>query len=192
MRNRWRTAFFVLLGLVLAALVTIFILATVPPDGMKKEQTKVKEGETVSFLIRTNRDDVNKLINHYLEKEVADTPVDYQVRVNDEVELYGTVPFFSQELNMKLTFVPEALDNGDMLLRQKSISVGQLRLPVPYVLEFIRKSYKLPKGVEIRSNERQVIVHMQQLKLKSDAKLMANSFDLEKDDISFTLLVPVK
>ncbi|WP_316569888.1 YpmS family protein [Neobacillus sp. YIM B06451] len=192
MRNKWKTAFLILLGLVLAAIVTMFILAMVPLDGLKKEQAEVMDGEAVSFLIRTNRDDVNKLINHYLEKEVADTPVNYEVRVNDEVELYGTVPFFSQELNMKLTFVPEALENGDLLLKQKSISVGQLRLPVPYVLDFIRKSYKLPKGVAIWPNERQVVVHMQQLKLKSDVKLKANSFDLEKDDISFTLLVPVK
>ncbi|WP_409270377.1 YpmS family protein [Neobacillus sp. SCS-31] len=192
MRNKWKIAFFILLGVVLAAVVTLLILAMIPPDGKKQEQTKVKDGDMVSFLIRTNREDVNKLINHYLEKEVADSPVNYQVRVGDEVELYGTVPFFSQELNMKLTFVPEALDNGDLLLKQKSISVGQLRLPVPYVLDFIRKSYKLPKGVEIWPNERQVVVHMQQLKLKSDVKLKANSFDLEKDDISFTLLVPVK
>ncbi|RDU36437.1 DUF2140 domain-containing protein [Neobacillus piezotolerans] len=192
MKNKWKTAFFVLLGLVLAGIVTIFILATVPPDGKEQEQTKVQDGEMVGFLIRTNRDDVNKLINHYLQKEVADSPVNYQVQVNDEVELYGTVPFFSRELNMKLTFVPEALENGDLLLKQKSISVGQLRLPVPYVLEFIRKSYKLPRGVEIRSNERQILVHMQQLKLKSDAKIQANTFDLEKDDISFKLLVPVK
>lgn len=192
MKNKWKTAFFVLLGLVLAVIVTIFIMAMVPPDGMKKDQAEVKDGEMVGFLIRTNKDDVNKLINHYLQKEVADTPVNYQVQVNDEVELYGTVPFFSQELNMKMTFEPEALKNGDLLLKQKSISVGQLRLPVPYVLDFIRKSYKLPKGVEIRSAERQILVHMQQLKLKSDAKIQANTFNLEKDDISFKLLVPVK
>ncbi|WP_059170798.1 YpmS family protein [Bacillus sp. FJAT-27445] len=192
MKNRWKTAFFVLLGFVLAAIVGIAILAMVPPDGMKKEQAEINDGEMVGFVIRTNRDDVNKLVNHYLEKEVADTPVDYKVQVNDEVELYGTVPFFSQALNMKLTFVPEAQENGDLLLKQKSISVGQLRLPVPYVLDFIRKSYKLPRGVEIRPDDREIHVHMQQLKLKSDTKIKANTFDLEKDDISFTLLVPVK
>lgn len=192
MKNKWKTAFFVLLGLVLAVIITIFFMAMVPPDGMKKDQAEVKDGEMVGFLIRTNKDDVNKLINHYLQKEVADTPVNYQVQVNDEVELYGTVPFFSQELNMKMTFEPEALKNGDLLLKQKSISVGQLRLPVPYVLEFIRKSYKLPKGVEIRSAERQILVHMQELTLKSDAKIQAITFNLEKDDISFKLLVPVK
>ncbi|RHW42262.1 DUF2140 family protein [Neobacillus notoginsengisoli] len=192
MNNRWKTAFFILLGIVVAAIVTLMILVAIPPEGSKQERVGIKEGDRVEFNIRTNKEDVNKLVNYYLEKEVSETPVNYRVEVKDEVELYGTVPFFSQQLNMKLTFVPEAQKNGDLLLRQKSISVGQLHLPVPYVLDFIRKSYEIPRGVEILPNERQIYIHMQKLKLKSDAKLKANAFDLEKDDISFTLLVPVK
>ncbi|CEG27541.1 YpmS family protein [Bacillus sp. B-jedd] len=192
MKNRWKAAFFILLGVVVAALATLIILAAIPPDGSKQKRIGVKEDGRVAFNIRTNKDDVNKLVNYYLEKEVSENPVNYRVEVKDEVELYGTVPFFSQELNMKLTFVPEAQKNGDLLLRQKSISVGQLHLPVPYVLDFIRKNYELPRGVEILPDERQIYIHMDKLKLKSDAKLKANSFDLEKDNISFTLLVPVK
>lgn len=192
MKNRWKAAFFILLGIVVAALATLIILAAIPPDGSKQKRIGVKEDGRVAFNIRTNKEDVNKLVNYYLEKEVSENPVNYRVVVNDEVELYGTVPFFSQELNMKLTFAPEAQKNGDLLLRQKSISVGQLHLPLAYVLDFIRKNYELPRGVEILPDERQIYIHMEKLKLKSDAKLKANSFDLEKDNISFTLLVPVK
>ena len=92
----------------------------------------------------------------------------------------GTLPFFSQELDLKLTFEPEALENGDLVLKQKSISVGSLHLPVSYVLKFIKENYKLPKGVDIQPNEKLIYVNMQQLKLKSDVEIKANRFDLQK------------
>ncbi|HEY2421371.1 MAG TPA: YpmS family protein, partial [Neobacillus sp.] len=89
-------------------------------------------------------------------------------------------------------FEPEALSNGDLVLKQKSISIGSLNLPVSYVMKFISDNYKIPKGVDIRPNDKLVYVNMQQLKLKSDIKIKVNKFDLKKNDIVFTLVVPVK
>lgn len=159
-----------------------------------KESSKQKDlkEDHVSFHVKSNKNDLNRLINHYLKEEAADSPIEYQVVLGDEVELYGTIPFFSEELNMKLTFVPEALKNGDLVLKQKSMAIGRLHLPIAYVLSFISDNYKLPRGVDIRPDDHLVYVHMQQLKLKSDLKIKANKFDLKKDDIAFTILVPVK
>ncbi|OCA90834.1 hypothetical protein A8F94_02875 [Bacillus sp. FJAT-27225] len=190
MKNRWKTAFFVLLGLVLITVVGLLVMAILPGEKPKPSE-KIDESGHVGFLIRTNKEDVNKLVNYYLEKEVGNAPIDYKVQVEDEVALYGSVPFFSQELDMKMAFEPEALKNGDLLLNQTTLQVGRLKLPVPYVLDYIRKNYKLPAGVEILPNDESIYIHMKELKLKSDAKLKANTFDLKKDDISFTLLVPV-
>jgi uncharacterized protein YpmS len=93
---------------------------------------------------------------------------------------------------MKLTFEPKALGNGDLVLQQKSMTIGRLHLPISYVLNFIGKNYKIPKGVDIRPKEQLIYIHMQQLKQKSDIKIKADQFDLKKDDIAFTILVPVK
>ncbi len=151
-----------------------------------------QQGDSVSFKVNSNKNDLNMLINHYLKKEVADSPIDYRVLLGDEVELYGTFPFFSEKLNMKLTFEPEALSNGDLVLKQRSISIGSLHLPVSYVLKFISENYKLPSGVDIRPNDQLVYINMNQLKIKSGIKVKVNKFDLKKDDIAFTLLVPVE
>jgi uncharacterized protein YpmS len=72
------------------------------------------------------------------------------------------------------------------------MSVGKLHLPIAYVLNFISDNYKLPIGVEIRPNDQLVYIHMEQLKLKSDLKIKVDKFNLKKDDIAFTILVPVK
>jgi uncharacterized protein YpmS len=191
MNNKWKRGFFLLLGLDLLIVIILLFLILSPAENEKMNWKEMKNNN-VSFQVQSNKSDLNLLINQYLQKEASDSPIGYQVHLRDEVELYGTLPFFSQEIDMKLTFEPEALNNGDLVLKQKSISIGNLSLPVSYVLKFISENYKLPKGVDIQPNEKHVYIHMEQLKLKSDIKIKANKFDLKNDDISFTLLVPVE
>ncbi|WP_045524125.1 YpmS family protein [Neobacillus niacini] len=192
MKNKWKTGFFLLLGLIVIIVIILLSLIMIPADEEGKIQQTVPNNKNVSFEVISNKADLNVLINQYIKKEAADSPIEYSVQLQDEVELYGTLPFFSQEVDLKLTFVPKALDNGDLVLKQKSISVGSLPLPVSYVLKFIKENYKLPKGVEIQPNDKIVHVNMQQLKLKSDVKIKVNRFDLIKDDIAFTILVSVE
>ncbi|MGX6442448.1 YpmS family protein [Neobacillus sp. K501] len=191
MNNKWKRGFFLLLGFDLFIVIILLFLILSPAEN-EKMNWKESNNNDVSFQVQSNKSDLNLLINQYLQKEAADSPIGYQVHLRDEVELYGTLPFFSQEIDMKLTFEPEALNNGDLVLKQKSISIGSLSLPVSYVLKFISENYKLPKGVIIQPNEKQIYVHLGQLKLKSDVKIKANKFDLKNDDISFTLLVPIE
>lgn len=191
MKNKWKTGFFLIFGLNLFIVIILISLIMVPADKKGKIQS-VPDDKSVSFQVKSNKADLNVLVNQYIKKEAADSPIDYSIQLQDEVELYGTLKFFSQEVDLKLTFVPEALDNGDLVLKQKSISVGSLPLPVSYVLKFIKDNYKLPKGVEIQPNDKMIHVHMEQLKLKSDVKIKANKFDLVKDDIAFTIVVPVE
>ncbi|MEH7354431.1 YpmS family protein [Neobacillus drentensis] len=192
MKNKWKIGFFLLLGINLLFAIIILSLAMAPSN--EKEISKLKSpiGEQVSFHVKSNKYDLNRLINHYLKEEAAGSSIDYRVILGDEVELYGTLPFFSEKLNLKLTFEPKAQKNGDLVLAQQSMSVGKLNLPISYVLNFISENYKLPKGVDIRPNDHLVYIHMQQLKLKSNLKIKADKFDLKKDDITFTILVPVK
>jgi uncharacterized protein YpmS len=191
MKNKWKIGFFILLGLITAVILFLYILIASPAEESKMEPiNNIKDSEDVAFKVATNKRDLNRVINHYIEEESKNSNIDYQVLLTDEVELYGTLPLFSEELELRLTFEPKALDNGDMVLNQKSISVGRLRLPVSTVLKFVRDSYDLPEAVSIQPEEERVYVSMQRLKLKSDIKVRVNEFDLKKDNIKFTLFVP--
>ncbi|NHC38725.1 YpmS family protein [Bacillus sp. MM2020_1] len=192
MKNKWKIGFLLLFGINLLFTIVMLSLVMFPSNGPQTSKLNVPMGEHVSFHVKSNKNDLNKLINHYLKEEAADSPIDYQIILGKEVELYGTLPFFSEELNMKLTFEPKALENGDLVLKQKSMTIGSLHLPISYVLNFISENYKIPKGVDIRPKDKLIYVNMKQLKLKSDIKIKADKFDLKKDDIRFTILVPVK
>ncbi|MCM3588658.1 YpmS family protein [Mesobacillus maritimus] len=195
MDNKWKISFFVLLGIVIFFLVSILIMVMRPvhsPEDSVERQPLTESGEKqVSFLVRTNKADLTRVINHYLVSEGFTGPIDYKVIVKDEVELYGTFPVFGQELEMMLTFEPQALENGDLVLNQKSISLGSLNLPVSNVMKIIQSNYSLPDWVRFQPNEKKVYVSLQEMELKSDIKVRATSFDLKRDDISFTLLIPV-
>lgn len=192
MKNKWKTGFLLLAGINLLFAIVILTLVMSPPTGQEDGPLPDRIGDHVSFHVNSNKTDLNRLINHYLEEQAADSPIDYQVRLRDELELYGMLSVFGKELKMKLTFEPAPQKNGDLVLKQKSLSVGRLGLPISFVLEFIRENYKLPRGVEIRPNDKLIYINMQNLKLKSDFKIKVNKFNLKKDDIAFTILVPVK
>jgi uncharacterized protein YpmS len=190
--KNWKKAFFILLVINVGIVLFLLVSISIPIKEKRIQQEESELQGYVPFLIHTEKDNLNRVINHYLEKEAAGGPIDYNVVLRDEVELYGTIPIFSEEIQMKLTFEPEALHNGDLILKQKSMAIGQMQLPVTYVLKFIAERYRLPKGVTIQPKDKLVYISLQKLKLKSDFKVRVKEFDLNSDDISFQLYVPTK
>lgn len=186
---KWKTLFITLLAVNILVIFTILILINLPAKD-KEMKPAVSQEEDIQFQIHTNREDLTRLINQYLDKEGLTGLMHYEVYLKDEVELYGKMPFFNREVEMKLTFEPIAQKNGDLVLKQKSISIGQMNLPVSYVMNLINERYKMPEWVTINPNEENIYVSLQDMELKSDVRVKANEFDLKNDDISFLLTVP--
>jgi len=190
---QWKRLFFLLFGINIAIILFVVLLVSILMSN-PIEEGKVPNQNTfqndVLFQVKTNKQDLNRLINHYLEEEFSGS-FDYEVLLTDEVELYGDIPVFNDSIEMKLSFEPNALENGDLELQQKNISIGKLTLPVPLVLKFIQGSYALPDWVTIQPNEEKVYVSLQNMKLKSDLKVRVDEFNLKNDDIKFSLQVPV-
>lgn len=178
------------MAFVLLIILLFVFLIKGPNEDIKIPETEKVQND-VRFTIQTNRQDLNTLINHYLKEEYSGS-LDYKVLLTDEVELYGNIPVFSENVEMKLTFEPVALENGDLELQQKTISIGKLTLPVPLVLKFIQSSYPIPDWVTIQPNEEKVYMELQNMKLKSDLKVRVNEFDLKNNDIEFSLQVPME
>jgi uncharacterized protein YpmS len=193
-KNRWKAAFLTLLVIIIIFIIIIGSMVFNPggKDSMPKTSS-LNNDNYVEFHVNTNKDDLNKLINHYIDKEGLNGPINYNVYLRKDVELYGTIPVFSENIRLKMTFEPEVLNNGDLILKQKSISIGKLNLPVSYVLKFIRNSYKLPTWVIIQPDQKMVYVELQKMSIGSgDMKARIDKFNLKDDDISFTLLFPTE
>lgn len=190
MKNKWKILFFVLAIINLMVIGFIYINISLPVEDseLKKEDPL---GEHVQFHIQTNKSDLNQVINQYLQEQ-QNNPLEYQVSLDEYVNLFGMLSFFNQEIEMKITFEPVALTNGDLLLQHKSMHLGRLQLPAAHVLNFIKESYQFPNWVIIQPQEENVYVNLQKIELKSDFKVRVNEFDLKNDQLLFTLLIPTK
>ena len=189
----WKRLFILLLGLNVALvflLFTFFLFMINDTGNETKIPTIDPTQKQVALQIKTNKQDLNRVINHYLEKELHST-YDYQVLLTDQVELYGAIPIFNEELNVKLTFEPKPLENGDLELQQKNMSIGNLSLPPSLVLKFIQNSYSLPEWIMIQPSKEKIYVSLNTFKLKSNFKVLVDEFNLKDDDIRFSLQLPM-
>lgn len=189
----WKRLFILLLGLNVALvllLFTFFLIIFNDTGNETKIPTIESTQKEVVLQINTNKQDLNRVINHYLENELA-SPYDYRVLLTDEVELYAAIPIFNEALNVKLTFEPKSLDNGDLELKQKNMSIGKFKIPSSLVLTYIQNSFSLPEWIVIQPSEEKIYVSLNNFKLKSNFTVLADEFNLKDDDIRFSLQIPM-
>ncbi|MFE7062290.1 YpmS family protein [Sutcliffiella sp. NPDC057660] len=189
----WKVAFFSLLiiNILVAGLAIVLVLLPKHSNLLRLSQEEADDRQRVSFNIRSDKEDLNKLVEYYLEKETK-RPLNYEVRLTDRVELRGEMTVFERDIPLTMTFIPQVQENGDVNLKQDSMSIGRLQVPVSMVLKYVGDNYPLPSWVSILPDEQSIYVSLQELELRSDAKVEFTKFDLEKDDIEFKLLVPVE
>lgn len=193
MKNKWKVLFFTIVGINLVTIIIVIGLIMYPSNFSKTEAQQPEfERKTVNFNIKTTKSDLNDVINHYIQSEDLTGDFHYEVRLSDDVELHGIIPIFSQNVALQLAFNPEALETGDLLLRQKSMKIGELPLPVSYVLKFINDNYKFPNWVQINPKDESIYVALREMKLKSNLQVEIDKFDLPNDDIEFSLIIPTE
>lgn len=186
--TKWKVAFFLLLGSVIAAIGLVFVLVLLPSDAEKPVLAEV-EGET-AFHVTSSKAELNQLVTYYLEKEAGNAPIDYDVYIGEEVELYGSFPVFGTDIDYYMTFVPEAMEDGNIVLRQEGLRVGLLDIPASYVLKTADSAYAFPEWVHVVPEEQRIYVSLGEMRLDNGMRVKAESFNLKEDDIRFAVLLP--
>lgn len=186
--TKWKVAFFLLLGSVIAVIGLVFVLVLLPSDAEKPVLAEV-EGET-AFHVTSSKAELNQLVTYYLEKEAGNAPIDYDVYIGEEVELYGSFPVFGTDIDYYMTFVPEAMEDGNIVLRQEGLRVGLLDIPASYVLKTANSAYAFPEWVHVVPEEQRIYVSLGEMRLDNGMRVKAESFNLKEDDIRFAVLLP--
>lgn len=151
--------------------------------------SSVSEGE-VALDIATNKESINKLINNVIRNNETEDTLKYSLILTEVVEFYTIIPIFNQEIQLVMTFIPEALPNGDILLKQQSLQLGRMNLPVSYVLSFIQKQNMLPKWVLLNPEDKEVYLALSEIEIEQQLILKAKSIDLTEDELIFQLIMP--
>lgn len=191
--KKWKMLFLVLAGINLIFLILVLSFLFMPVEQTREigKTHHVDEEETIPFLIRTEKSTLTKLVNHYLEKETDQENLKYYVNLEDKVNVYGVIKAFNKDVDMKLVLEPKVKNDGNVQLLVNELSIGQLQLPVSYVLKYMNTYYDLPEYVVIDSKEKLIDIRLEELTFKNGLSARADSFNLVEDDITFTLNVPL-
>jgi uncharacterized protein YpmS len=146
--------------------------------------------ESSEFIIRTTKKNLNELINAYMYEYLKDSKHQYRVSLEEDVHLIGELPVFSTTVPIQVHLEPIVQANGDVILKQKSISLGLMELPNKKIMEYMDKYLPFPKWVSINPEEEEIYVAVTQMDIKSNFRVSVEQMDLEANNLAFKLNVP--
>lgn len=190
-KNKWKRSFYCLLFINLAILFTLVILIFSPiPETKRPIASDTSEQESSEFVVRTTKKNLDELVNAYIEKLLSGTKHQYRISLDDDVHLLGELPVFSTTVPLSVHLVPFVQDNGDIVLRQKSISVGLLELPNKKIMQYMQKYLPVPNWVTIDPKNEEIYVAVSEMDIKSNFHVSVEQFDLRANDLAFRIKVP--
>lgn len=191
--KKWKTFFYILLTVNILVFLTFTLLIFWPvadtdvPSGIDFSDDAGSE-----FTVRTTKENLNELINAYIDKFLHDTKHSYSVALEDDVHLIGELPAFSTTVPLSVHLEPLVQENGDVILKQKSISIGLLELPNKKIMEYIKKYLPMPEWVTVNPKEEEIYVAVTEMDIRSNFQVGVEHIDLEANNLAIKLKVPYK
>ncbi|ASF41089.1 hypothetical protein CEH05_18750 [Halobacillus halophilus] len=190
LNNRWRTSFWLLALLNIIVLLVVLSLVFLPSTYTLVNVDKEKQSSDAEFTIVSTKENMEQLANEYLKELSTQTVFDYSITLDRNVTLTGNIKAFEQVIPIKVELNPIVQENGDLVLEQERISLGQLPLPNKKVLGFVKDNYKLPEWVMVNPNEENIYVAVTQMDTASNFNIRVDRFNLNSNQLAFKISVP--
>ncbi|MGX7127225.1 YpmS family protein [Enterococcus wangshanyuanii] len=189
--NRWKIAFLVLVGTIIACFAFIFVRITqVREPNYKPIPELVAKDGTPVIAIQSNKKQVNALIDFYLSDFQKDSDITYKFYLENEAMLNGTFKVLGYPIEFNLYFDPFVMDDGNVQLKAKSLSIGTLGLPIKEILKFVQRDYKLPSWVEVNPDDSTILLRLDQFRMQNGLFIRAEKINLVDDDIRMNIYLP--
>ena len=189
--NGWKVAFIILATILIGASLVDMTRLTQERENFSEliEQQPVLTGEPL-LAIRSQKAQINKIVAIYLEdlqKEAKKEEQNYQFVLKNEALISGEFDLLGFPLRFYLYLDPFVMDDGNVQLKAKSLSVGALNLPITQVLRMIAKTPELPKWIEVKPKEETIVLRLDQFEIGNGLYLKAEKINLVEDEIEFSL-----
>lgn len=193
--NKWKRNFIILGGVNLAIIATLALLIFWPTERIEissQPSDYYDEEASSEFVVTTTRENLNELVNAYIDKFLANTNHQYSISLDEDVHLQGELPIFSTTVPLSVHLEPLVQENGDIILKQRSISVGLLELPNKKIMEYIKKFLSMPDWVTVNPADEEIHVAVSEMDIKSNFLVSVEHFDLDANNIALKIFVPYK
>ncbi|WP_054721689.1 YpmS family protein [Lacticaseibacillus nasuensis] len=186
--NWWKWVTLVLIGLLLGSGVW-FVTKVVTPVTDRVTTPAGPTGEP-AFTVSLTKRQLNRIITYYLNDYQKNSQIKYTLTVADQAKLGGSFKFFNQTVDFSLLFDPLVKSNGDIELKATKLNIGQLPVPISYVLSYVGHSYKLPNWVKLNSKQETIVLELSKFKLANGMRAKATKIDLASDEIDLSVFLP--
>ncbi|MBM7688612.1 hypothetical protein BCR24_09245 [Enterococcus ureilyticus] len=189
--NRWKVAFIVLVGFIIGSITFVFVRITqVREPNYKPVPELVEKDGTPVVAIQSKKKQINALIDFYLADFQKGSDITYKFYLENEAMLNGTFEVLGHPIQFYLYFDPYVMDNGNVQLKAKSLSIGTLGLPMKEILKFVQRDYKLPSWVEVNPDDSTILLRLDQFRMQNGLFIRAEKINLVDDDIRMNIYLP--
>ncbi|CDO04485.1 YfaA protein [Oceanobacillus picturae] len=190
-KSKWKKLFYSLLAINVVVVVILLALIFWPvPDASYPENEATSQDESSEFVVRTTKQNLNDLINAYTDQLLKGTSHHYRIELDEDVHLIGELPVFSATVPLSAHLEPLVQENGDIILKQKSISIGLLELPNRKIMEYIGKYLPMPDWVTVNPKEEEIYVAVTEMDIRSNFEVGVEHIDLEANNLAFRIRIP--
>ncbi|MFB5662452.1 YpmS family protein [Alteribacillus sp. HJP-4] len=187
MHRKWKWLFISLAAINVGVIIYLMLLFNASPaEPMFPTEEDAVETD-VEFSISSDKNNLNHLIDRYISQLSTKGNSNYTVELNNKVKLEGSMKAFDQQIPATVILEPKVQENGDLILEQESISLGQLQLPNRNVLQYIKSNYEMPDWIEVNPDRENIYVSVTEISSKPNIQVKAEEFDLKNDRISFSV-----
>lgn len=191
MKNKWKTAFIVLVALVVLCIGTLVVLLFSGGKNMAKPSAKQHNGSVVK--ITTSPSDFEEMANKLIGDATDGSALQAYIEVDDDVKIKSNVDALGVTVPITLDFDPEIDKSGNIILHQTNVTVGTLDLPAQTALKLLRDSNELPDWITVQPSDKTAYMDLSAVELpigSDNAHLKAEEFDLENKKIVLDVIVP--
>lgn len=190
---KWKRLFYGLLSVnILFFLIIVALIFWPVSENTFPSNEEQESRESSEFTVRTTKKNLNELINAYIDQALSNTGHEYSISLEEDVHLVGELPVFSSTVPLSVHLEPLVQENGDLILEQRSISLGLLELPNQKIMEYMERYLSMPEWVTISPQDEEIYVAVTEMDLRSNFEVSVEHIDLEANNLAFTIRVPYR
>lgn len=186
-KNYWKYAFIALVAVLVVGFGYLGTKVLSSPTENYQVSSKISNDNKV-FTVNMNKEEANKMAQYYLKNTLNNGKTEYQLVLKKDAELSGAIKFLGAKIHFTILMQPYAKTNGDVLLKAKEMKIGDLSLPISFVMNYIKNSFKTPDWVSINGKDKTMLLKFTKFTTKEGYGIRAKNIDLKHDKLSFEVM----
>ncbi len=158
-----------------------------PNETYKVSSTMEPKSQQV-FTVNMDKRQANQMAEYYLKHTLNNGKAQYSFKLKKDAVMSGQIAFLGSKIHFDLEMEPYAKTNGDVLLKAKRIKVGALSLPIKFVMNYAKNSFKIPDWVDVNSNDKTILLKFTKFTTKEGYSIRAKKIDLKNDQLVFNVM----